>query len=86
LQAAPCQRHGPSPGTNSPQDCLSPGSAFAQPVHAQHALLLDALDGHEEHLRAPRGLADGLRVVGVVLAAGTLAAMRGVQVNDGTRR
>jgi hypothetical protein len=26
--------------------------AFAQAVHAQHALLLDALDGHEVHLRA----------------------------------
>ena len=29
LQAAPCQRPGPSPGTNSPPDCLCPGSALA---------------------------------------------------------
>jgi hypothetical protein len=28
LQAAPGQRPGPSPGTNSPQDCLCPGSAL----------------------------------------------------------
>jgi len=28
LQAAPGQRPGPSPGTNSPQDCLRPGSAY----------------------------------------------------------
>jgi Putative transposase len=27
LQAAPGQRPGPSPGTNSPLDCLCPGSA-----------------------------------------------------------
>jgi transposase len=27
LQAAPSQRLGPSPSTNSPQDCLRPGSA-----------------------------------------------------------
>ena len=29
LQAAPGQRPGPSPGTNSPLDCLCPGSALA---------------------------------------------------------
>ena len=28
LQAAPGQRPGPSPGTNSPLDCLCPGSAY----------------------------------------------------------
>ena len=28
LQAAPGQWPGPSPGTNSPPDCLSPGSAY----------------------------------------------------------
>ena len=28
LQAAPGQWPGPSPGTNSPLDCLSPGSAY----------------------------------------------------------
>ncbi len=29
LQAAPGQRPSPSPGTNSPPDCLCPGSALA---------------------------------------------------------
>ena len=50
--------------------------AFAQAVHAQHALLLDALDGHEVHLRPAGGFADRRGVVGVVLAAHTLAAIR----------
>ena len=50
---------------------LSPGSAFAQAVHAQHDLLLDRLDGHEVHLRPTGGFADGRSIVGVVLAAGT---------------
>ena len=31
LQGAPSQRLGPSPGTNSPQDCLCPGSASFLP-------------------------------------------------------
>ena len=36
LQAAPGQRPGPSPGTNSPLDCLCPGSASqARPAAAQ---------------------------------------------------
>ncbi len=38
-------------------------------MHAQHALLLDALDGYEVHLGAAGGLADGSGIVGVVLAA-----------------
>ena len=42
--------------------------AFAQTVNAQHALLLDALDGHEMHLRARGGFADGARIIGVVFA------------------
>ena len=50
--------------------------AFAQAVRAQHALLLDALDGHEVHLRPAGGFADRRGVVGVVLAAGALAAVR----------
>jgi hypothetical protein len=46
-----------------------------QAVNAQEALLLDALDGHEAHARARGGLADGLRIVGVVLAAVSLQAV-----------
>jgi len=36
-------------------------------------LLLDALDGHEVHLRARSGFADRCGIVGAVLAAGALA-------------
>jgi hypothetical protein len=36
---------------------------LAQPVHDEHALLLDALDGHEAPVRPPCGLADGSGVV-----------------------
>jgi hypothetical protein len=42
--------------------------ALAQPVHAQHALLLDRLDRHEAHGGTAGRLADRGRVVGVVLA------------------
>jgi hypothetical protein len=38
-------------------------------VHQQLALLLDALDGHETHVRPGDGFADGGGVGGVVLAA-----------------
>lgn len=44
---------------------------LTQPVHAQHALLIDGLHRDEAHRRARGGLADRRRVVGVVLAAGT---------------
>jgi hypothetical protein len=47
-----------------------------KPVHAQHALLLDALDRHEVHLRARGGFADRSGIVGVVLTAGALAPVR----------
>ena len=47
--------------------------AFAQAVDAQHALLLNALDSYEAHLRAAGCLADGGGVVGVVLAAFALS-------------
>jgi hypothetical protein len=47
--------------------------AFAQAVHAQHALLLNALDRHEVHLRARGGLADRRPLQG---ALGTEAPAR----------
>ena len=50
--------------------------ALAQPVHAHHALLLHALDGDEMHARARGGFAHRGRVVGVVLAAASLRAIR----------
>ncbi len=49
--------------------------ALAQAVHAQHALLLDALDRNEEHLRPSGGFTNGRGVVGVVLAAAALPAV-----------
>jgi hypothetical protein len=49
--------------------------ALAQAVHAQHALLLDGLHGHEAHARARGGLADRCGVVRVVLAGRALAAV-----------
>lgn len=51
-----------------------------QAVHAQQALLLDALDGDEAHVRAAGGLADGGGIVGVVLAAVAFAAVGRSQV------
>ena len=50
--------------------------ALAQPVQAQHALLLAGLDRHEAHARPRRRLADRRRVVGVVLAALAFHAVR----------
>lgn len=50
-------------------------------MHAQHALLLDGLDGNEVHLGARGGFADRCRVVGVVLAALALHPVRGHQVS-----
>jgi hypothetical protein len=50
--------------------------AFAQSVHAQHALLLHRLHRHEAHRRPTSSLADGRRIVGVVLAGAALAAVR----------
>ena len=49
-------------------------------MHAQQALLLDALDRNKAHVRAARRLADGRSVVGVVLAAVALGAIGGGQV------
>jgi Phage integrase, N-terminal SAM-like domain len=49
---------------------------LAKPVHDQHALLLDALDGHEAHVRPTGRLADGSGVVGVVLARGAFGTVR----------
>ena len=64
-----------------PADAVDAGGALflvalAQPVDAQQALLLDALDGHESHARARGSLADRGRVVGVVLTAAPLHAIR----------
>ena len=63
-----------------PTDAIDAGGAvlldaFAQPVHAQHALLLDGLDGDKAHRRPRRRLADRRGVAGVVLAARALAAV-----------
>ena len=64
-----------------PPDAVDAGGAvflepLAQPVHAQHALLLDRLDRDVAHLR-PRGcFADRCGIVGVVLAARTFHAVR----------
>ena len=67
-----------------PADAVDAGGAvflepFAQPMHAQHALLLHRLDRDVAHLRPAGSLADRCRVVGVVLAARTLQrAWRGL--------
>ncbi|MCY1235239.1 hypothetical protein D9M72_478470 [compost metagenome] len=50
--------------------------ALSQAVDAQHALLLHALDRHEVHVRARGRLADRSGIVGVVLAALALEAIR----------
>ena len=42
--------------------------ALAGAVHQQLALLLDALDGYETHVRPGDGFADGGGIVGVVAA------------------
>ena len=50
-------------------------------MHAQDALLLHGLDRNEMHVRAARRLADGSRIVGVVLAALALQAIGRDQVS-----
>ncbi len=49
---------------------------FAQAVHAQHALLGQRLGRHEVHVRSRSSLADGCRIVGVVLATLALDPIR----------
>ena len=49
---------------------------FAQAVHAQQRLLLRRLDGHKAHAGARGCFADGGCVVGVILAALALHAVR----------
>ena len=51
------------------RDCLCTGSAFTQAVDAQHALLIDAFDRHEMHLRSAGSFADGGGIVGIVFSA-----------------
>jgi hypothetical protein len=51
LQAAPGQWPGPSPGTNSPPDCLCPGSAYRiglGPRAGQKVLSLRTVHGRDE--------------------------------------
>lgn len=59
---------------------------LTQAVHAQQALLFDGLDGNEVHVRAASGLADGGRIVGVVLAGLALQAVRGHQMGGDDAR
>ena len=49
---------------------------FAQAMHAQHALLDQRFGRHEVHVRSGSRLADGGRIVGVVLAALALDPVR----------
>ena len=62
-------------------DAVHAGDAFlfqalAQTVHAQHALLGQRLGLHEVHVLAGSRLADGGRIVGIVLAAPALDPLR----------
>ena len=55
LQAAPGQWPGPSPGTNSPPDCLCPGSAYRialGPRAGQKVLSLRTVPGRDEKTSA----------------------------------
>jgi hypothetical protein len=54
--------------------CLD--EALAGPVHHQSRLLVQILDRHEAHVRAPNGLADRRGVCRVVLAALATHAVR----------
>ena len=78
-------KHQPELG-QQPADAVHAGGAlgleaFTQAVDAQQALLLHRLDGHEVHRRAAGRLTYGGRVVGVVLAASALAAVRRHQMS-----
>ncbi|MCE2692522.1 MAG: hypothetical protein LW862_22440, partial [Rubrivivax sp.] len=57
LQAAPGQWPGPSPGTNSPLDCLCPGSAYRiafGPRAGQKVLTLRGAMPREDRARQPQ--------------------------------
>ena len=62
LQAAPGQRPGPSPGTNSPLDCLCPGSAYRiafGPRAGQRALTLQGATRGEKRFKQLHADIDG---------------------------
>ena len=85
LQRPHAGGHGDAELQQQPADAVDARGAIglhplAQAVHAQQALLLDALDRNKTHVRPACSLADRRGIVGVVLANVPLAAVRRGQV------
>jgi len=85
LQRPHARGHGDAELQQQTPDAVDAGGAIglhalAQAVHAQQALLLDALDRNEPHVRPARRLADRRSIVRVVLADVAFAAVRRSQM------